>query len=228
MNEFLTNYSEKRFIEKLKQNIDECQSFSFSVSFIKKAGLKLIIPNIDAALARGAKGKIITTTYQNFTDVDSLEYFFSLQAKYPEQFECHLDKECFADKAGNKVGFHSKGYLFRFHDHNELLVGSSNITVYALLKKVEWDVALIDDDIYSHAMIEFEYLWNKTCSLTRELISDYRTKLYYSIERWDMNYDVANANSKPNYMQRTALKELNRIRAIGANKALVCAAAGSG
>lgn len=228
MNEFYTNYSDTRFIDKLKRSIDECLSFSFSVSFIKKAGLKLIIPNIEAALARGATGKIITTTYQNFTDIDSLEYFYNIAIKYPNQFECHLDKECFIDKSGNKLGFHSKGYLFRFHDHNELLVGSSNITVYALLKNVEWDVSIIDDAIYDSAMSEFNYLWDKTLPLTRELISDYRTKLYYSIERWDMDYDVANANNKPNYMQRTALKELNRLRAIGSTKALVCAAAGSG
>lgn len=228
MNRFYTNYTDVRFIDKLKKNLDDCQSFCFSVSFIKKAGLKLIIPNIDAALARGAKGRLITTTYQNFTDIDSLEYFFSLKTKYPDQFDCHLDKDCFIDKSGNKVGFHSKGYLFKFYDHNELLVGSSNITVYALLKNVEWDVSLIDDDIYSQAMTEFDYLWDKTYSLTRDLISEYRTRLFYAIERWDMDYDVANADTKPNYMQRTALKELNRIRAMGNTKALVCAAAGSG
>ena len=228
MNRFYTNYTDVRFIDKLKKNLDDCQSFCFSVSFIKKAGLKLIIPNIDAALARGAKGKLITTTYQNFTDIDSLEYFFSLKTKYPDQFDCHLDKDCFIDKSGNKVGFHSKGYLFKFYDHNELLVGSSNITVYALLKNVEWDVSLIDNDIYSQAMTEFDYLWNKTHSLSRDLIAEYRTRLFYAIERWDMDYDVANADTKPNYMQRTALKELNRIRAMGNTKALVCAAAGSG
>ena len=93
MSKFYTNYSDTRFIDKLKQNLDLCNSFCFSVSFIKKAGLKLIIPNIEAALARGVTGKVITTTYQNFTDIDSLEYFFSLQAKYPDQFECHLDKD---------------------------------------------------------------------------------------------------------------------------------------
>ena len=228
MNSFYTNYTDIRFIDKLKKNLDECQSFFFSVSFIKKAGLKLIIPNIDAALARGAKGRIITTTYQNFTDIDSLEYFYILKTKYPDSFDCHLDKDCFIDKSGNKVVFHSKGYLFKFTDHNELLVGSSNITVYALLKNVEWDVSLIDDDIYSQAMTEFDYLWDKTHSLSRDLISEYRTRLFYAIERWDMDYDIANADTRPNYMQRTALKELNRIRAMGNTKALVCAAAGSG
>ena len=67
---FYTNYSETKFIDKLKKNINTCNQFFFSVSFIKKPGLKLIAPNIEAAIARGAKGKIITSTYQNFTDID--------------------------------------------------------------------------------------------------------------------------------------------------------------
>ena len=227
-NQFYTNYSEVRFIDKLKQSIDACSSFAFSVSFIKKAGLQLICSNIDAALARGAKGRLITSTYQNFTDVESLEYFLNLQMKYPDSFSCHLDKDCFHDQVGNKVGFHSKGYLFSFPYKNELLVGSSNITLYALLKNIDWDVSVTDDEVINFAKQEFEKLWTNTYELTQDLISEYRTRLFYSIERWDMDYDIANSDNKPNYMQRKALKELNRIRAIGANKALVCAAAGSG
>ncbi len=230
-NEFYTNYSETKFIDKLKKNLDTCQAFYFSVSFIKKRGLHLLAPNIDAALARGAKGQMITSTYQNFTDIDSLNYFLSLQSKYPDRFSCHLDKECFHDNNGNTVGFHSKGYLFEMEQVRELLIGSSNITVYALLKNVEWDVSVIDrpeEETWPAAKQEFDMLWEKTEPLTREIIEEYRTRLYYSIERWDMDYEIANAAVKPNYMQRRALKELNRIRALGAERALVCSAAGSG
>lgn len=141
---FYTNYSGIKFIDKLKKSIDICDAFYFSVSFIKKAGLRLVAPNIEAALARGAKGRLITTTYQNFTDIDSLVYFYDLQSRYPGSFECRLDRECFRDSNGNTVGFHSKGYLFEYSDHKELLIGSSNITVYALLKNIEWDVSVID------------------------------------------------------------------------------------
>ena len=234
---FYTNYTEQRFIDKLKENLDKCQRFDFSVSFIKKAGLRLLSTNMEAALARGARGRLITSTYQNFTDVDSLVFFLTLQNKYPEQFECHLDRECFHDLNGNIVGFHSKGYLFEFKDHTEILIGSSNITVYALLKNIEWDVSVIENKVssgdpdmivYSDASREFDNLWEKTMTLSQELISEYRTKLYYSIERWDMDYEIANSEIKPNYMQRRALKELNRIRAMGAERALVTAAAGSG
>ena len=228
---FYTNYSEVKFIDKLKQNIDTCRAFRFSVSFIKKPGLRLLAPNIEAAIARGACGQLITSTYQNFTDVDSLQFFYDLQTRYPDCFSCRLDRECFHEFKGNSVGFHSKGYLFEFEDHNELLVGSSNITVYALLKNIEWDVSVIseeDDQTYEAAKAEFDCLWDSTLPLTIDLISEYRTRLYYSIERWDMDYAIANAEVKPNYMQRRALKELNRVRAMGAARALVTASAGSG
>lgn len=228
---FYTNSSEVKFINKLRECIDHCSTFRFSVSFIKKLGLKLIAPNIKAALERGARGQLITSTYQNFTDVDSLLFFNELQVKYPNRFQCHLDRDCFHDHSGNTVGFHSKGYLFEFPDHNELLVGSSNITVFALLKNVEWDVSVIEEDpagTYAAALEEFDSLWQRTLPLTQDLIDEYKVNLYYAIERWDMDYQVANSEVKPNYMQRRALKELNRYRATGATKALVTASAGSG
>ncbi|MBQ6493398.1 MAG: DUF3427 domain-containing protein [Erysipelotrichaceae bacterium] len=228
---FYTNESELKFVDKLKKNIDNCQSFYFSVSFIKKPGVILLSANIEATLKRGAKGKLITSTYQNFTDIDSLNYFYNLSLKYPNQFSCHLDKDCFFDSNNNSLGFHTKGYLFEFGNYNELIVGSSNITLFALIKNIEWDVSVIDDDhnsTYKQAKEEYDKLWNKTLPLTRDLIDEYKLRLYYSIERWDMDYDVANSEIKPNYMQRKALKELNRIRVMGAQRALICASAGSG
>ena len=229
--QFYTNYTDIRFIDKLKESIDLCQAFYFSVSFIKKPGLKLLASNIEAAIARGARGQLITSTYQNFTDVDSLVFFSDLASRYPERFACRLDRECFHDANGSAVGFHSKGYLFEYSDHREVLVGSSNITVYALLKNIEWDVSVIDaeeNDTYISVKKEFDSLWEQTLPLTRDLIDEYKTRLFYSIERWDMDYNIANYEIKPNYMQRRALKELNRVRAMGASKALVTASAGSG
>ena len=41
-NQFLTNYTEVTFLDKIKDNLRRCKSFAFSVSFIKKAGLILL------------------------------------------------------------------------------------------------------------------------------------------------------------------------------------------
>jgi len=226
-NQFLTNYTETTFLEKIKDNLRHCSSFDFSVSFIKRAGLVLLYKDIEAAVERGAKGRIITSTYQNFTDIESLKSFFALQNRCIN-FECHLDYECFHDNGYSTLGYHSKGYLFDFNGQKEIIVGSSNITRYALLKNIEWDVVLQDDSVYTEAMAEFVEKWQATHSLNQDILNLYANKLNFAIERWDMDYDLSAANIKPNFMQRKALKELNRYRAVGTNRALVVAAAGSG
>ena len=228
-NQFLTNYTEVTFLDKIKDNLRRCKSFAFSVSFIKKAGLVLLFKDIEAAVERGAQGRIITSTYQNFTDIESIKSFFALQCKY-SNFECHLDYECFHDNHYSTLGYHSKGYLFEFEDCYEIIIGSSNITRYALLKNIEWDVVVRESEpeVYSQAYAEFDDKWAATHLLNSEIINLYSNKLNFAIERWDMDYDLTASNIKPNFMQRKALKELNRYRAVGTSRALVVAAAGSG
>lgn len=223
--EFLSNVNTS-FLNKIKNNLKKCKSFSFSVSFIKKAGLVLLEREIEEALDRGAKGRIITSTYQNFTDIGSLEQFYAWQKEY-DNFECHLDYECFGDN-----GFHTKGYLFEYDDSIEFIVGSSNITRFALLKNFEWNVSLISKDnldSYNDALIEFELIWDKTLELDTKLIEKYRLQLDYAIEKWDMDYvNAMDAKINPNSMQRKALRELRRYRDTGVKKALIISATGSG
>lgn len=47
---FLTNYTDKTFLDKIKESFNRCNTFSLSVSFIKKAGLILIEREIEEAL----------------------------------------------------------------------------------------------------------------------------------------------------------------------------------
>ena len=167
---FLSNYSQIKFLDYIKKSIQKCKSFCFSVSFIKKAGLILLEKEIVNALERGVKGKIITSTYQNFTDIASLEIFMDWMNKYPN-FSCHLDFNCFGEN-----GFHSKGYIFEFDDKNEIVIGSTNITRFALLKNVEWNVSITDKskfDSYSQSTDEFLNLWNNTLELNKNLINKY-------------------------------------------------------
>ena len=228
--QFLTNYTDTTFLDKIKDNLRHCKSFDFSVSFIKKAGLVLLFKDIEAAVERGCKGRIITSTYQNFTDIESLKSFYALMGRC-SNFQCHLDYESFHGTDYSTLGYHSKGYLFEFDDHRELVIGSSNITRYALLKNIEWDVSVKDyfvNGAYDDALKEFEEKWSATELLNAELIVKYAQRLSYAIERWDMDYDLSASKIKPNYMQKKALKELNRYRAIGVNRALTIASAGSG
>ena len=228
---FLTNYTDTTFLATIQSNLRECVSFCFSVSFIKKAGLVLLANDIKAAIERGAEGKLITSTYQNFTDVESLNFFLRL-ALTCSNFECHLDDECFVDSKNYSTnGFHTKGYIFDFGNRQEIIVGSSNITRYALLKNIEWDLVVQcqrNDEVYANIKAEFNELWNETKPLEQELINTYAQKINFAIERWDMDYDLVEQRIQPNFMQKKALRELNRNRAIGVNRSLVISATGSG
>ena len=223
---FLTNYSKIKFLDRIKDSFSKCNAFYLSVSFIKKAGLLLFEKEIEESLKRGVKGKIITSTYQNFTDIESLNTFLRRMEKYPN-FEVHLDFSSFGDN-----GFHSKGYLFEYENSYEVIIGSSNITRFALLKNIEWNISLISKDknnSHIEALNDFEYLWNKTYLLNEELIKDYKIILEYSVERWDMDYvSPLKMDIKPNKMQQKALKELRRNRDLGVKKCLIVSATGSG
>ncbi len=233
MAEFLTNYTPESFLDRLRKNLAICETFNFSVSFIKRPGLRLIYTAIEDALKRGAKGRIITSTYQRFTDVESLLCFEKLSERYPD-FSCHLDYDNLLDQVGYFVlGFHSKGYLFSFADGTvETVVGSSNLTFRALTQNIEWDLVSRSPSAYREAMSEFEDKWNRTQPLSEESIESYRreceSRMMFAVGEWDLDFLDDNQRVAPNSMQVNALKELERLRMLGQSRALVVSAAGSG
>lgn len=224
---FLTNESSIRFLDKIIADLSSCDSFDFSVSFIKKAGLILLQDAMERALKRGVQGRILTSTYQNFTDIPSLEAFLHWQELYPN-FKCHLEYGSFGDD-----GFHTKGYLFTFKDRREVIIGSSNITYWALIKNKEWNLSLEishDDEVYQEIAKEFSFFWDHTNPLNQDVIKQYTEHLKYAIEQWDMDFFDPDSDKliRPNLMQRQALKEISRYRCMNVSKALVVAATGSG
>lgn len=150
-----------------------------------------------------------------------------LWTKKYKNFDCHIDINSFWDN-----WFHSKWYIFEYENEIETIIWSSNITRFALLKNIEWNIALtsnnsdsFNNDVYS----DFKYLWDNTKKLSEEIIKDYKYLLDYSIEKWDMDYiNPYSLAVKPNYMQRRALKELRRYRDTWVNRALIISATGSG
>lgn len=223
---FLTNYSNETFLDHIKGCLSKCKQFSFSVSFIKIAGLNLLKADIEEALKENKKGRIICSAYQNFTDILTLKTFKKWADTYPN-FECRFDLDCFNDN-----GFHSKGYLFAYDDSYEIVVGSSNITTFALLKNIEWNISLLNEDefeSYNDAEKQYDELWYKTLNLTDEVIEQYRVKQEYAVDKWDMDFFNFDKNDiRPNKMQERALKELRRNRNLGVQRSLVVAATGSG
>lgn len=224
MAQFLTNNNEQ-FLRYLKEELKQCNSFLFSVSFIKNAGLQLFERDILDALERGVTGRIITSTYQNFTDVASLEKFLLWQQIYPH-FSVRVDIAPLGDR-----GFHTKGYIFKYTNKYNILIGSSNITSFALRRNVEWNARItngLEEKFAIEVTQEFENIWHVSSKLNRKLIDDYAFNQEYMLDQWDMDYFTKFNQIEPNFMQKKALRELARIRGLGVNKALIVSATGSG
>lgn len=220
----ITNFKEKSFYDELISSLDGCINFYFSVAFINFSGLQLLLDKLSELNQRGVKGKVITTTYLNFTEPKSLEKLLEFN---------NIETRIFVAKSHQ--GFHTKGYIFEYEDYYKVIIGSSNITQSALRTNVEWNVRIFskkDDSFILDIIYEFNTLWDNinTHEITINFIEEYKKFLnelnvYIRKEKDAFEYHT---RIEPNKMQIEAMKSLQRLRSIGESKALVIAATGTG
>lgn len=221
-NKLIVNSQRGNLLKELKESLSECKSFYFSVAFINFSGLQLLLDSFKDINEKGVRGKIITSTYLNFTEPKALDKI--------RNFE-NVDLKVFiADKEN---GFHTKAYIFENEDNYKIIIGSSNITQRALKSNVEWNVMIIskkETEFVQEVLEEYEELWETTDFIDDEFLEKYenfiktiKAKEKESIIAFN-DYKII----KPNIMQTQALENLNRLRNAGEDKALVIAATGTG
>lgn len=221
-NELIINSKHNNLLNELKKSLKECKSFYFSVAFINYSGLQLLLDTLKEVEDKNVKGKIITTTYLNFTEPKALERI--------QEFE-NIDMKIFI--ADNKVGFHTKVYIFENEDDYKIIIGSSNLTQSALKSNVEWNVKVLSKEgapFIEHVLKEYDNLWEMSSELNDEVLQRYMLFLN-EIKRTEVRRQMVFENLKPispNKMQKRAMENLERLRAHGENKALVIAATGTG
>ena len=221
-NKLIVNSQRGNLLNELKQSLSECKSFYFSVAFINYSGLQLLLDSIKELEEKDIKGKIITSTYLNFTEPKALEKIRNFR---------NIDLKVFiADK---EKGFHTKAYIFENEDDYKIIIGSSNITQRALKSNVEWNVMIVskkETEFVKEVLKEYQGLYDSTGFVDDEFllkyenfISNLRSKEKHNIVQFD-DYKII----KPNVMQKKALDNLNRLRNCGEDKGLVIAATGTG
>ncbi|MGP4039022.1 DEAD/DEAH box helicase [Gracilibacillus sp. D59] len=220
----ITNNNTGNLLKELAQSIQECQRFYFSVAFINFSGLQLLLDPLKQANKKGIKGKIITSTYLNFTDTKSLLKINTFE---------NIDLKVFVTDE-REIGFHTKAYIFEYEDFYKIIIGSSNITQSALKSNVEWNVEIIskhNDEFVKQVLKEYNSVWEQSTVADFEFIKRYE-ELLQSIEHivTTQQQFVAEKGNYivPNNMQRRAIENLERLRSFGENKALVIAATGTG
>lgn len=221
-NKLIVNSQRGNLLKELKISLSECKSFYFSVAFINFSGLQLLLDSFKHLEDKGVNGKIITSTYLNFTEPKALDKIRKFK---------NIDLKIFiADK---EKGFHTKAYIFENEDDYKIIIGSSNITQRALKSNVEWNVMIVskkETEFVEEVLEEYESLWDSTGFVDDEFLEKYENFITSIRKRENQNTVKFNDYKviKPNIMQRQALENLHRLRSAGENKGLVIAATGTG
>ncbi|WP_323668824.1 DEAD/DEAH box helicase [Aliarcobacter butzleri] len=218
MNNLVTNNEITNFFNNITELLDNCKSFYFNVAFINFSGIQLLLDSFKKLEEKNIKGKILTSTYLNFTQIKALEKIKKFKNIELKIYDCEV----------SNIGFHSKSYIFEFKDDYKILIGSSNITSSAFKSNIEWNVKTIakkDDIFLKDVLNEFETLWQNSIDVDDEFLTSYSNFL----NRQNKEFKSFNLNQiKTNFMQEKALEKLANLRKKGENKALIIAATGTG
>lgn len=114
----------------LQREIASSNKIWLMVSFIKKRGLELILPQLREFTDNGGQLKVITTTYMQATDYDAIIKLSKLK-----NTEIKITYDITSER------LHAKAYVFlRETGFNTAYIGSSNISAQALDTGAEWNV----------------------------------------------------------------------------------------
>ena len=218
----------------IDKELNSCEEFAISVAFITESGFIGLAETFRKLESRGIRGRILTTDYLCFSEPSALEKLANLNNIELKMY--HVDEA--------KVGFHTKGYLFKKDGIHRLILGSSNMTAGALSTNKEWNVKLVSTakgKMAKDIVNEFEMLWeDEAAKQYAEFIDSYR-KRYESKKQIDklireqhktaINGDVVDYDIyrlRPNKMQQEFIYNLHELIEQGAKKALLISATGTG
>ena len=238
----------------IEDELRKCESFVFSVAFITLGGITPLLQTLKELEEKGIPGKVLTTDYNMFTDpkaLDKLAEFSNIELRmYREEALLHPVNESNDEESPSvdteRIGFHTKGYIFKKDGTYTILIGSSNMTQKALSVNKEWNTKVVstsEGEMYQTVSDAFEKLWNdpKHTEAYSDFINDYRTR-YAIIKKQrkialeaaknaagDSRFGAVSLDQyklKPNSMQVDFINNLSKLVDDGEDKALLISATG--
>lgn len=228
----LTGGQDKRMYlyYQLLNSLKRADSVDIVVSFLMESGVRMLLGELDNALKRGAKIRILTGNYLGITQPSAL---YLIKHKLGEQVDLRFYNE-------KNRSFHPKSYMFHYKNYSTIYIGSSNISKSALTTGIEWNYRF-SSKTDSH---NYEKFYNTFLDLFEHhsvVIDDDELKRYSKnwhrpavskdLDRYDLQDNEATNNIalfEPRGAQIEALCALENTRAEGAGRALVQAATGVG
>lgn len=201
------------------------------VSFLMESGVKMLLKELNQAMERGAKIRILTGNYLGITQPSALYLIKHELGEY-------VDLRFYNEK---ERSFHPKSYIFHYTDHSDIYIGSSNISRSALTSGIEWNYRFSsqkDPENYEKFYRTFEDLFEHhsividDAELKRYSKTWHRPAASRDLERYDRTEENKNTNVRllfePRGAQIEALCALENSRAEGASRGIIQAATGVG
>lgn len=213
----------------LLHSFQKADSVDIIVSFLMESGVKMLIEDLENALKRGAKIRILTGNYLGITQPSAL---YLIKRKLGDQIDLRFYNE-------KNRSFHPKSYIFHYKDYNEIYIGSSNISRSALTSGIEWNYrfrSTTDPESYDKFYETFEDLYQNhsividDAELRRYSKSWHKPAVSKDLERYDAETEDNDVQEpfEPRGAQIEAICALEHTRAEGASRALISAATGVG
>lgn len=215
----------------LIKSIGQAKQIDIIVSFLMESGVKMLLRDLEKALKRGAKVRILTGNYLGITQPSAL-YMIKMQLGDQVDLRFYNEKE---------RSFHPKSYIFHYETYSEIYIGSSNISRSALTSGIEWNYrfsSTSDQINYRKFFATFEDLFaHHSIVIDDEELKRYSKNWHKpaaskDLERYDEIDNTQDTKVRilyePRGVQIEALCALESSRAEGAVKALVQAATGVG
>lgn len=220
----------------LIQSLKKADSVDIIVSFLMESGVKMLLEELDNALKRGAKIRILTGNYLGITQPSAL---YLLKKKLGSRVDMRFYNE-------KERSFHPKSYIFHYERYSAIYIGSSNISRSALTSGIEWNYrfsSVSDPKNYEKFYQVFEDLFeHHSIIIDNEELKRYsqnwhRPAVAKDLERYEYSHQNEENESEdtkvrllyePRGAQIEALCALEDTRAEGAKRALVQAATGVG
>ncbi len=215
----------------LAQGMKQATQIDIVVSFLMESGVRMLLAELDRAINRGAKVRILPGNYLGITKPSAL---YLIKHELKDRVDLR-----FYNERGRS--FHPKAYIFHYDDHSEIFIGSSNISRSALTSGIEWNYRFSsqsDPINYQKFFLTFEDLFeNHSIIIDDEKLREYsknwhRPAAAKDLEQYDES-EIADEDRivnlfEPRGAQIEALCALENTRSEGANKALILAATGVG
>jgi superfamily II DNA or RNA helicase len=218
----------------LVHSLKKAESVDIIVSFLMESGVKMLLGELENALERGARIRILTGNYLGITQPSAL---YLIKRKLGDRVDLRFYNE--KDRS-----FHPKSYIFHYADYSELYIGSSNISRSALTSGIEWNYRFssrTDGKNYEKFYQTFEDLFeNHSIVIDEEELKQYsknwhKPAVAKDLDKYDISEEPDSSDDtnvhmiyEPRGAQIEALCALENTRAEGASRALISAATGVG